>query len=175
MTPLRSFADELVKIARASKVDTFFSSEKKDWGKFEKNLGSKRFRKAIAADERSDEKLRAYTEAVGAYRDSKESMGALSSRSEPGKKYIIKKLGSGKLGCGCKDWQYRHSVAGTDCAHISAWREEKGMTKGAGMLTGVKLYRDFQQAKQVNERGKVLKENVQRLKTHQPLIPVGRH
>lgn len=176
-TRLKAFRDEVSKIfSRTGKADAFHAEEKKDWGKFEKNLGSKRFRKQILRHDQSDEKLKAYTQALGSYKDSKTVLTSLPSRKTPGKKYQIKDLGNGRLGCGCKDWQYRHSVRGTDCEHIQAAREQ-GFTKGAGaaklVIDGMKLQRDVIGAKKWDARGKAFQENAKRLRTGGPLIPVG--
>ena len=118
---LHSFSDELVKLAASmeDRVSKHHSADVKDWKGFEKNLRSSRFGAAILKSPDSDEKLKKYVTNVGAYRRSTDVVGQIPSRTE-GRVYSIKKLPNGRLGCGCKDWQYSHSWRGTDCTHIKA-------------------------------------------------------
>lgn len=122
-----SFSDECAKIAAASpllplfKAEAFHSDEKKNWSRFEKDLRSKTFQQAMLQHEKTQEdpKLRKYVRNVGAYNTSKTVVALAESRS--GKPdYKVKRLTSGRLACGCKDWQYKHSWKGTDCDHIRA-------------------------------------------------------
>ena len=128
---LPAFVEELLKIAgvaeRASaKVEAHHSSEKPNWKAFQKSLQSKSFQAAVITHSKSDEKLKAYAKNVGDYLLSKEKMGESPSRSS-GKKYSIRKLPDGRLGCGCNDWRYKRSVDGTDCAHIDYFRDVQKM------------------------------------------------
>lgn len=95
----------------------------KDWALFEKNLRTAKFQKAVLAHPESVDKLREYVKNVGGYLRAKNTVGKVLSRSNPGSVHRIKELPSGRLGCGCKDWQYSHSVKGSDCAHVKAFKE----------------------------------------------------
>jgi hypothetical protein len=123
---LPSFSNELLKIAAdvSAKVDKHFDSPKKDWKRFEKNLRVGSFQKAVSDDPRADEKLRAYAKNFGDFKRSREVVTTVPSRSGKGK-HTIKKLESGRLGCSCKDWQFKHSHQGTDCDHILGMKKTK--------------------------------------------------
>jgi hypothetical protein len=117
-----SFADELVKLAdvpakQRNKAEEHFVQEVKNWGAFEKNLKTKGFQKAIIEHPEADEKLKKYVKNFGGYLNSKDVVGKVSSRTGF-KSYAIKKLPSGRLACGCPDWQYVRSVRGGDCWHV---------------------------------------------------------
>lgn len=129
MIDFSSFAEELTKIAATTPADRahqFLSSETKDWKAFERNLKNPAFQKAVitATD---DKKLKKYTRAVGTFRQSKDVVEEAPSRST-NTKHKLKTLPSGRMGCDCKDWQYKHSWKGTDCDHIRAFKKS-GITK----------------------------------------------
>lgn len=130
---LPSFAHELLKMAAALKPETKAEKhfEKKDWDKFEKNLRSHMFQKAVAAHPEADSTLKRYIKNFGGYLNSKEVVGRVPSRSS-GKLYTVKKLSIGRLGCNCRDWQYVHSVRKSDCDHIQELKQ--GMKKAASPL-----------------------------------------
>ena len=118
---LPPFLDELVKIARAKgsvekRVKEHLDAEKKDWPKFESSMRSPRFVAELKKHPESDEKLKAYAEANNDYIRSKKVV--LIVPGTGGKTYQIKKLPSGRLGCSCGDWQYKHSWNDTDCKHV---------------------------------------------------------
>lgn len=116
------FQDELEKIAKASlsqKVDEHHRAEKKDWSAFEQSLKSPRFVAEVKRHPESDEKLKAYTEVNNKFARSKNVVMRLPS-SASGAMHTIKKLPDGRLGCSCKDWQYKHSWGGGECKHIRA-------------------------------------------------------
>ncbi len=115
-TMLPSFADELVKLAATvdEKVQGHFQSP--DWQKFEKNLGNPTFRAAVLAAPEADKKLKKYVRAMGGYKEG-ELVGKVQSRTSD-EVYDIRRLPSGRLACGCRDWQYKHSTRTTDCDHI---------------------------------------------------------
>lgn len=166
---LQAFTAELIKLSFVSpeaKAEAHHRSEKKDWKGFEKNLKSRPFRQAVTRHKDADEKLKSYVKALGEYKDSKETVGQVLSRSS-GRKHRVKKLASGRLGCSCKDWTYTHSHAGTDCAHIKAI---KGMQKTARLLTPEDLM--MPRVRNDHDRGKIMEENRKRLRTGHPLIPL---
>lgn len=131
-TYMPSFREEFEKIAlptgtHAERVDRHFTSTKPDWGDFEKGIRSRKYQKLVEQDERADEKLRRYVNNYGGYLRSDNVVGNVRSR-DSGKTYPIKKLKGGRLGCACKDWQYTHSHAGTDCKHIKQFTAGKSKT-----------------------------------------------
>lgn len=101
----------------AEKVDRHLYGDNKDWAQFEKDMRGKKFRQAVIGHQASDEKLKAYVKAMGDYQSSKKVVGVVPSKTDPTKLYKVKDIG-GRLGCGCKDWQYKHSHGGGDCQHI---------------------------------------------------------
>jgi hypothetical protein len=123
-----AFADEFVKIAKAltnaQKADMHHRSDAKDWSMFENELNSKGFQKAVTKHELTDEKLKKYVESYGAYLLSKKVVGKVPSRTGP-HHHEIRKIPGGRLGCGCRDWQYKGSWSGKDCHHIRTLNKEK--------------------------------------------------
>lgn len=99
------------------KVDAHLKAEIKDWRAFEKNLRSPRFAAEIRSREDADDKLKKYVTANNEYLKSKNIVTTVASRTSS-KKYEVRRLKSGRLGCGCGDWQYKHSWKGTDCDHV---------------------------------------------------------
>ena len=123
MISFAAFADELEKLSAVSaqrKLEHHFSSEQPDWRAFNKNMKRSKFRDAAAEHPFTDEKLKRYVQNYGGMLASKERIGRVRSSSFPNKLYTIKKLPDGRLACNCRDWQYVHSVAGTNCKHIEA-------------------------------------------------------
>ena len=104
----------------AALAASHFKSDSKDWKSFEANLGKKAFQKAVTKHPEADEKLKKYVKEYGAYVTSRNVVKKVPSLTSPSASYEVKKLPSGRLGCGCKDWQFKHSINGTDCKHIKA-------------------------------------------------------
>lgn len=102
------------------RVAEHLTAPTKDWKGLEKELKNPAFHAATLKNlgQVDDPKLRKYLEAYGAYASSKDFVAEMQSRTNPSTYYKIKKLPGGGFGCGCKDWQYVHSVNGTDCDHI---------------------------------------------------------
>ena len=111
-------------VTNKEKAERHHSSGGKDWQDFERNLPSKGFQKEILKHQLTDEKLREYTKNYGGYVSSRKVVAKVPSRTSD-RSYEIRKLPGGRLGCGCKDWQYSHSWKGTDCAHIASIAKEK--------------------------------------------------
>jgi hypothetical protein len=129
-----SFQQELTKLAFSGvtpqdEVEGFHISERKDWSRFDKNLRRKDFRAAAVDSSLSDKKLKRYVKNYGGYLTSKEVVAGVPSRTSK-KTYALKELPTGRLACNCKDWQYRHSVRGTDCDHIKLFKKS-GLHKTA--------------------------------------------
>ena len=181
---LPSFSHELSKIAarqdHAEVAHSILKEEPKqrDWKLFEKKVKSKGFREAVLAHPEADAKLRRYTKALGSYKDSKEVVGMVPSRST-GKLHTVKKMASGRLGCDCKDWQYIHSHRNSDCSHIKEL--SGGMEKVSIEIhpltyvgAGVSMAHMIHKANKEYTKGKTMEENVKRLHLGMPLAPVHR-
>lgn len=161
------------RITATEKVDTHHASEVKDWRAFEKNLRSKAFKKAVEVHPASDDKLKRYVAANHNYRTSKDKADKVPS-STSAKKYEIRVLPGGGLGCGCKDWQYKKSHGGQDCKHIAAYRAAHRQTppiKVASVVAGAVLARQFSRADRALEKGKKMEENRKRLRRGEELKP----
>lgn len=173
---LFSFSDELVKIARApsmkDRADAHFEAAEKDWTGFEKNLQRPGFRKAVKSHPFADDKLQRYVDNFGGYVGSRKVVGKVPSRTEPGKSYEIRKLPNGRLGCGCKDWQFKHSHKGSDCDHIEMARKTMLKTANAvmsGAFRGMGVMNNIQRLKKTQEEGKHARDTVLRVRMGQPL------
>ena len=122
---LPSFFDELTKLAALSptQANELVGAHHKDqdWKLFEKNLKNKSFRQAVVLHPESDTKLKRYTKSLGEFMGSKKVLGVVPSRTS-NKLHKIKELPGGRLGCDCKDWQYKHSHKKTDCDHIQEFK-----------------------------------------------------
>jgi len=116
-----SFSNELEKISFVllpkTRAKKFAKTDKKDWKLFEKLIKNKRFQAGILESKLADKKLKSYAKNFGDYAASKKTLAKVPSE-RISKTYLIKKLPDGRLGCGCKDWQYVRSHQGTDCKHI---------------------------------------------------------
>jgi hypothetical protein len=176
---LQAFSDGIFKLSSLGapskaelKAESHFGVDEKNWAAFEKSLRGKEFQRAVLKHPDADSKLRKYVRTFGGYLRSKDIVGNIPSRSS-GKTYRIKKLPSGRLGCGCKDWQYVHSVKGTDCDHIRAAKAMKAKVaslyqaaRGAGQM------HKFHKSQAESKKGKVMQENVLRLRQGMPMLPV---
>lgn len=183
---LKAFQQELEKFGSMAsptkaelRAEAHFGVDRKNWPSFEKDLRSKAFQKAILSHPDADQKLKRYTKNVGAYKSSKDVVGVAPSRTEPKGKYLIKQLPSGRWACGCKDWQYVHSVKNTDCDHITATKAiyQQMKTKKASLYQaarGAGFISQYHKGKKEDVKGKTMQENVLRLRTGMPLLPVSR-
>lgn len=141
------------------KAEAFHQDESKDWARFEKDLKSKPFQKAMVGHELTDAKLKKYVKNFGGSLVSKSTIAVAPSRTTKGKEYKVKVLPTGRLTCGCKDWQYYHSVRNSDCDHIKAVRAmyqtgliKKGSVMG-GIYQGMKVQRRLDIAKKAKKKG----------------------
>lgn len=175
LSVLRSFSEKVAFVASTPKmkVELHHSDTHKNWKGFEKNLKAKGFQKETLKHPASDEKLKKYVENYGGYLSSKKVVGSVPSRSS-GKMYKVKELPNGRMGCNCKDWQYKHSHKGTDCDHIEELKQGLEKASGTSLLEGaargVAFSRTLDKMKDQAERGKLIHENVRRLGTGEPLI-----
>lgn len=179
MNHMSRLAAALVKISAVvphrQKVEEFHGSLEKDWKGFEKNLKAKRFQQAAVEHPGSDEKLKKYIKNFGGYLTSKNVVGVVPSRTSS-KMYKVKELPNGRLACNCKDWQYKHSVKNSDCDHIKELKQ--GLIKKSSLALigrGVAAYRSFEKAKDIERRGKIFNENIKRIYSGEPYIPLGGH
>lgn len=170
MISFQSFADELTKIAatHAEKADAHHSSDVKDWGEFEKNLRSIGFQKAVLEHGMTDDKLKKYVKNYGGYLKAKEVVGTEPSRTSA-KNYKIKQLPSGRLACGCGDWQYKHSVKGTDCDHIKAFKA--GKKKQSSVAMGISGYRQLGKIQDEYKKGQQAKAYDKAMKPKDKWLP----
>ena len=169
--PIKLASDEAPSRAEM-KAEAHFNVEDKDWKTFEKSLRGKQFQEAILKHPDADKKLQGYVKNFGAFLRAKDVVAQMPSRSSSGS-YKIKKLPWGRLACGCKDWQYVHSIRGTDCDHIKAVKMMKMKAASPlGAAAGVLMARNIQKGKTESTKGNVMKENVMRLRMGMPLLPV---
>ena len=146
-----------------------------DWGRFEKNLKAKRFQQAAVEHPESDQKLKKYIKNFGGYLTSKKVVGVVPSRTSS-KMYKVKELPNGRLACNCKDWQYKHSVKASDCDHIKELKQ--GLIKQSSLALigrGVAAHRAFDKSREIKRRGQIMNENVRRIYSGEPYIPLGGH
>jgi hypothetical protein len=167
-----AFSDECAKIAAANpllplfKAEAFHSDERKDWNRFEKDLRGKTFQQAMLLHEKTkeDKKLAKYVKTYGGYLSSKNVVGTVPSRTSS-KQYKVKKLNTGRLACGCRDWQYKHSWKGTDCDHIRALKASGDLRKTASpFLKGLAVARFVGKTNDMAAKGRATEESVKRLK-----------
>jgi hypothetical protein len=175
-----SLVHELIKLAAYGgnptvhelKADAHFKMFKPNWKTFEKNLKGKKFQQAVIEHPDADEKIKRYAENYGAYVTSKDVMGKVQSRKGR-HHYKIKRVSEDRLGCGCKDWQYRHSHAGGNCDHIKTFLSGKtkvanlGAAIGAGLRRGVSTATMMERNKELGLRGVLAKKNVDALRAGQ--------
>jgi len=142
LTQIEACFDELTKLAFVAKTpqmkakvkaEEHFEAGTKDWKTFEKNLKGKNFQNVVVKDARADDKLKRYTQAMGDYLTSKKVFAKVPSQAT-GKQYTVKEMSNGRLGCNCKDWQFKHSHAGGDCKHID---EVAALRKTSGAIGAV--------------------------------------
>lgn len=142
--------------------------EQPDWKSFERNLRSDAFRKAVLKAEQSDPKLKKYVRTFGAYQGSKDTVAVVTSVSS-GKKYKVKDLHNGRLGCNCKDWQFIHSIKGGDCKHIKSLKESKMKFAMVGTAARglAQSYRLNSRRQNLRESGRAAKEILQATRSQQ--------
>lgn len=171
---LPSFSDELLKLAASSKVvaDEHFKQPVKNWPAFEESMKKPAFRKAVKAHPDADQKIKMYINNYGGYVGSKKVVAKVKSRTDPKKVYEIRKLPSGRLGCGCKDWQFKHSVKGTNCDHIEMSRSMKKISSPitSGVLRGMGVMNNFEKQKKTLAEGNKAQSNVVRIRMGLALI-----
>jgi hypothetical protein len=119
-----------------TKAEIHFMSEKPDWKAFEKNLRNGKFREAVLKAEQSDPVLKRYVKNFGGYKASKDEVARITSK-DSGKTYVVKDLHTGRLGCNCGDWQYKHSAHGGDCKHIKSVKQSKMVKLGGAVPLSV--------------------------------------
>lgn len=158
------------------KAEAHFADSIKNWKLFEKNLKTKAFQKAIYEHPEADEKLKRYVKNYGAYVNSKDEVGKISSRTDF-KTYTIKKLPDGRLGCNCKDWQYAKSPKESgDCFHIEELlaNSAKQKTSGAAydLARGAGLALRYHKGMKEDVKGKIAIQNRRNVITGQQLIGI---
>jgi hypothetical protein len=137
---LTGFLQSREKKRASSRVGAYFDSKDKDWDRVVSNSSRKSFVKELAGDARADDKLKMHVDSMNRLKTGKVlstvsgTEGSRTARRDGSQSYKIVKLrGSNRLGCTCRDWRFKKSVAAqgeqADCKHI---REFKQMNKTAG-------------------------------------------
>lgn len=153
-----------------SRVDAHFGAKEKDWDRLVDNASRKSFAKAIAGDSRADAKLKMHVDNLNRLKTGKVlgtiqgTEGSRTARRDGSQSYkIIKLRGSDRLGCTCRDWRFKKSVAQpgeqVDCKHI---RQFKQMNKIAAHPT----YTAQLTSLSSQEQSKLLKEEAQKAKKY---------
>lgn len=137
---LTGFLQSREKKRAVSRVGAHFDSKDKDWDRVVENSSRKSFVKELAGDARADDKLKMHVDSMNRLKTGKVlstvsgTKGSRTARRDGSQSYKIVKLrGSNRLGCTCRDWRFKKSVAAqgeqADCKHI---RQFKQMNKTAG-------------------------------------------
>jgi len=137
---LTGFLQSREKKRATSRVGAHFDSKDKDWDRVVANSSRKSFVKELAGDARADDKLKMHVDSMNRLKTGKVlstvsgTEGSRTARRDGSQSYKIVKLrGSNRLGCTCRDWRFKKSVAAqgeqADCKHI---REFKQVNKTAG-------------------------------------------
>lgn len=135
------------------RVDYHFSDKTgpEKWQHFPRNSTSSEFVKKIKDDPRADDKLKMHAQSL--YDLSKgPTVTKVESSKGSGKKYEVKRMPGGGMGCTCNDWRYKGSVTpGYECKHIKA--AKVGLTKAAAFNAQVNGFFDemraIQRAKEI--------------------------
>ena len=136
---LTGFLQSREKKRAVSRVGAHFDAKNKDWDRVVSNSSRKSFVKELAGDARADDKLKMHVDSMNRLKTGKVlstvsgTGGSRTARRDGSQSYKIVKLrGSNRLGCTCRDWRFKKSVAAqgeqADCKHI---REFKQMNKTA--------------------------------------------
>lgn len=135
-----------------TRADAHFKAKDKDWDSFVDNASRKSFAKAVSNDGRADAKLKMHVDNINRLKTGKVlgtikgTEGSRTARRDGSQSYkIIKLRGSDRLGCTCRDWRFKKSVAQpgeqVDCKHI---RQFKQMNKTAAYEEGGSFTHDGQ-------------------------------
>ena len=145
---LTGFLQSREKKRAVSRVGAHFDSKNKDWDRVVSNSSRKSFVKELAGDARADDKLKMHVDSMNRLKTGKVlstisgTEGSRTARRDGSQSYKIVKLrGSNRLGCTCRDWRFKKSVAAqgeqADCKHI---REFKQMNKTAAAPSWNEVY-----------------------------------
>ena len=140
---LTGFFQSREKKRAVSRVGAHFDAKDKDWDRVVSNSSRKSFVKELAGDARADDKLKMHVDSMNRLKTGKVlstisgTEGSRTARRDGSQSYKIVKLrGSNRLGCTCRDWRFKKSVAAqgeqADCKHI---RQFKQMNKMAAHKT----------------------------------------
>ena len=113
------------------RVGYFFSPKvgRERWDYMPRYAREQEFVDAVMMNPLADDKLKMHVQSLHDLSHAK-PVGRITSSTEPGKAYEIRKLPDGSLGCLCDDWRYKGSVtSGYECKHIQAYRA--GMSRAA--------------------------------------------
>jgi len=94
-----------------------------DWNWYRKRLKrSEGFRQAVLLHPEADDKLKRHVRAIGSLQTG-EHVRQTPSMTQPGKRYQLKLMKSGRVGCTCPDWYYKKSHGGGDCKHVRKFKQ----------------------------------------------------
>jgi hypothetical protein len=111
-------------------LSAHLDGQKKDWASFDRRLQHPSFVQAVI-ETSGDSKVRRYAKAMHGLR--KGQVLARMPSFTGAKRYRVKELPTGRIGCTCNDWKYKRSVYGGDCKHVTAYKAK--MTKTARVGT----------------------------------------
>ncbi len=128
----------------------FTLDDKKKWQRFRQNLRGKGFLEAVHGDERSDEKLKKFSQMVHMHKTGRGPSFDVKSDSS-GKTYTVKYHPDlERFSCSCPDWTIKHTIDGGDCKHIRKLKSQSSMVKTSGLAlrelfgagrAGLQMYR----------------------------------
>jgi hypothetical protein len=115
------------------KLDEHFSStDSKKWKTFQRNLKSKSFVKAVIQDDRSDDKLKRFSQMVNMHQTGKGPSVRVPSQTD-GRWYTVKYHEEpNRWSCSCPDWTYVQCLKKKgNCKHIDLVTSQLSMVKKA--------------------------------------------
>jgi len=102
--------------------------DKPDWNRFVGFSKSKDFVKTLERSGKADKKTVQHAKSMHDLQHAP-IVGKVVSKSDSAKKYEVRQLPGGKLGCTCGDWRYKGSVnPGYECKHIKTLKAGKMKT-----------------------------------------------
>ena len=92
------------------------------WLKFQDRLRrSKGYREAVLLHPNADAKLKRHVRAMAKLHAGQHVRKVTSDTGK--KRYQLKLMSTGRVGCTCPDWRYRKSHGGGDCKHVRRFRK----------------------------------------------------
>lgn len=106
------------------------------WADFQNKLKDRTFADAVSADTRSNDKLKAFVQAIGMREQDKGRTAKVPSDSS-GSYQVQYHSSANRFSCTCPDWTYKKSVGGGDCKHIDRMktRTKNNLMKTASVIS----------------------------------------